>query len=511
MSKKIIILDFGSQLTQLIARRIRELNIYSEIIPFHSFIPSPDADIAAVILSGSPASVRQDESPKVDIKKILQNYPTLGICYGAQLTAQLTGGLVQASDHREYGFAQLNQLVKDPIWNEVPQSSQIWMSHSDTIVSLGDGFEIIGSTESIPIAAFKAVGNAHPAYFFQFHPEVVHSLYGSQLLKNFLIDTCKITADWTPDSFIHQTVDEIHNRVGEEEVLLALSGGVDSSVAALLMHKAIGPRLHCFFIENGLLRANEYHQVLESYQEMGLKVKGIDAKKHFYDALSGLEDPELKRKAIGRSFIEIFEQEAKAYRGVKWLCQGTIYPDVIESVSVYGPSATIKSHHNVGGLPEKLHLKIIEPLRLLFKDEVRKVGRNLGLKEEILGRHPFPGPGLAIRIIGEVTEDKVAILQKADEIYIRNLKESNLYHEIWQAGSVLLPVKSVGVMGDERTYENVLALRAVNSIDGMTAEWSRIPHEVLAKISNEIINKVKGINRVVYDISSKPPATIEWE
>lgn len=511
MSKKIVILDFGSQLTQLIARRVRELEYFCEVVPFYKSDKITEEDCHAVILSGSPASVSAKDHPSVDVRDLMSRFPLLGICYGAQLTAQLTGGRVEKSDHREYGFARLLFKKEDAIWKGIPDLSQIWMSHSDTITALGHEFEIIASTDQIPVAAYRRTAGPHPAYFVQFHPEVVHSEYGTTFLHNFLSELAGLKPDWTQESFIHATVDSIRNQVGEEHVLLALSGGVDSSVAALLMNRAIGDRLHCFFVDNGLLRQGEYESVLEGYQEMGLSVYGVDARQEFYNALSGLEDPELKRKAIGRVFIEVFERAARSFPMVKWLCQGTIYPDVIESVSVTGPSVTIKSHHNVGGLPEKLNLRIIEPLRMLFKDEVRRVGAGLGLKESILHRHPFPGPGLAIRIIGEVTEEKVKLLQKADKVFIDILKETHLYHDVWQAGCILLPVRSVGVMGDERTYENVVALRAVSSQDGMTAEWSRLPHEVLARISSEIINKVKGINRVVYDISSKPPATIEWE
>jgi len=509
--KRIVILDFGSQLTQLIARRVRELNYFCEVLPFHKYGDLTIDNCSAVILSGSPASVRSESHPHVDIEFLMDLFPVLGICYGAQLSASLTGGFVENSGHREYGFARLVQIESDPIWDQIPDHSQVWMSHSDTIQEIGPDYKLIGSTNSIKVAAFKNIKLDHPCYFVQFHPEVVHSEFGTQFLKNFLTELAGLEANWTQESFIHSTEESIKTLVGDEHVLLALSGGVDSSVAALLMHRAIGSNLHCFFIDNGLLRQDEFENVLENYKEMGLSIRGIDAKDKFYDALLGLEDPEQKRKAIGKAFIDVFEEAAESFPQVKWLCQGTIYPDVIESVSVTGPSMTIKSHHNVGGLPDKLNLKIIEPLRMLFKDEVRRVGKSLGLKELILNRHPFPGPGLAIRIIGDVTAEKVHLLQKADKIFIDILKEHDLYHEIWQAGCILLPVKSVGVMGDERTYEKVVALRAVGSSDGMTAEWSRIPHEVLAKISSEIINKVKGINRVVYDISSKPPATIEWE
>jgi len=507
---KVIILDFGSQVTQLIARRVRELEIYCEIIPFHKPVPE-DEEIVAVILSGSPSSVRDEKHPAVNFTELFNKYPVLGICYGAQLMAASLGGSVQASNKREYGRAQLKQLIADPIWDDIPVDSQVWMSHSDTITTIPENFQVIGSTESIPVAALKASNSKFPVYAFQFHPEVMHTIFGKMMLGNFLKKICGIQSNWTTKSYIDETVHRIRESVKDEHVLLALSGGVDSSVAALLMKKAVGNRLHCFFIDNGLLRYHEYDQVLQTYKELGLDVKGIDARKLFYDELKGESDPEKKRKIIGKVFIDVFQHAAKSFPEVKWLCQGTIYPDIIESVSVYGPSVTIKSHHNVGGLPDTLHLKIIEPLKLLFKDEVREVGKALELPLEILYRHPFPGPGLGIRIIGDVTEEKVLLLQQADHIYIKNLKEQGFYDKIWQAGAVLLPIHTVGVMGDERTYERVIALRAVNSTDGMTAEFSEIPHSLLAKISSEIINQVKGINRVVYDISSKPPATIEWE
>lgn len=508
--KKVLILDFGSQLTQLIARRIRELEIYCEIQPFHTPVPLDDS-ISAIILSGSPCSVRDASHPEVDMAALSAHYPVLGICYGAQLIAHQLGGLVKASNKREYGRATLHISDADVLFEKIPVDSQVWMSHSDTIDKVPSGFRIIGETDSIAVAAFKKEDSGFPVYGVQFHPEVVHTLCGKQLLENFLKKICKIESNWTTQSFIEESISSIKTAIAQEQVLLALSGGVDSSVAALLMQKAIGKNLHCFFIDNGLLRKGEFEQVLETYKSLGLEVKGIDAKQEFYGELAGVSDPERKRKIIGKVFIDVFQRAAASFNDVKWLCQGTIYPDRIESVSVYGPSSTIKSHHNVGGLPDSLHLKIIEPLCLLFKDEVRQVGKALGLPDEILGRHPFPGPGLAIRIIGEIIPEHVALLQQADEIYIRILKEAGLYSKIWQAGAILLPVHTVGVMGDERTYEKVIALRAVNSIDGMTAEWSDIPYSVLARISNEIINNVKGINRVVYDISSKPPATIEWE
>ncbi|MEP7197231.1 MAG: glutamine-hydrolyzing GMP synthase [Saprospiraceae bacterium] len=511
MHERVIILDFGSQVTQLIARRVRELKIYCEIHPYNKFDELDKSNIKAVILSGSPASVRDNTHPSLDLNKIVNHYPVLGICYGAQLTAHFFGGEVKASGNREYGYAELINLEMDDLWEGFSENSQVWMSHSDSVMTLPAGFHKIASTSSINNAAFKKTASDLPAYFLQFHPEVMHTLNGLTILNNFLIKICSIKADWTSGSYINETIETIKEKVGEDEVLLALSGGVDSSVAALLLHKAIGKKLHCFFVDNGLLRKNEYQNVLSTYQGLGLQIKGIDAKDYFYSSLSGISDPETKRKIIGKCFIDVFEKEAAELPQVKWLAQGTIYPDVIESVSVYGPSSVIKSHHNVGGLPAKLKLKIIEPLRSLFKDEVRNVGKELGLPSHILQRHPFPGPGLAIRIIGDITPEKVLLTQEADEIFINCLKKFDIYNTIWQAGVILLPIKSVGVMGDERTYENVLALRAVSSTDGMTAEWSKIPHDVLGFVANEIINKVKGINRVVYDISSKPPATIEWE
>ncbi|MBK8955835.1 MAG: glutamine-hydrolyzing GMP synthase [Saprospiraceae bacterium] len=509
--EKIIILDFGSQLTQLIARRIRELELYCEILPYHVEFPY-DEQISAVILSGSPCSVRDQDHPDVDLQKLVNSYPVFGICYGAQLLAAKFGGEVSPSSKREYGRAHLEFLIDDPCFDGIPDQEQVWMSHSDSISRLPEHTSVIAKTDSIPVAAFKMDLGSFPVYAVQFHPEVVHTKFGKQLLQNFLFKICNLKPNWTTGSFISEQIESIKKQVGNDQVLLALSGGVDSSVAALIMKEAIGANLHCFFIDNGLLRLGEFEQVLHTYEALGLDVKGIDAKDQFYAELDGISDPEAKRKVIGKVFIDVFQMAASNFPAVKWLCQGTIYPDRIESVSVYGgPSSTIKSHHNVGGLPDTLHLKIIEPLKLLFKDEVRQVGSALGLPEVILGRHPFPGPGLAIRIIGEVNRAQVELLQKADEIYISNLRLAGLYDKIWQAGAILLPVHTVGVMGDERTYEKVIALRAVNSSDGMTADWSDIPHAVLAKISNEIINQVKGINRVVYDISSKPPATIEWE
>ncbi len=510
MQQKIIILDFGSQYTQLIARRVRELNVFCEIHPYNK-IPSIDASVMGIILSGSPSSVRQADAPEVDFLQFHTKLPLLGVCYGAQYIAQKMGGNVMASQIREYGRANLqftNPL--NPLMRDIPSDSQVWMSHGDTIKSIPADFEIIGSTDNVEVAAYQ-IKNTQ-TYGIQFHPEVTHSNDGKQLLANFLINICGCKQDFTPDAFADETIAALKLQLRNDKVVLGLSGGVDSSVAALILHKAIGKNLHCVFVDNGLLRKDEFESVLDSYQHLGLNVKGVNAKQKFYDALAGLSDPELKRKAIGRVFIEVFDEESHMIENVKWLAQGTIYPDVIESVSVNGgPSATIKSHHNVGGLPDFMKLKVVEPLKTLFKDEVRRVGRALQLPENILNRHPFPGPGLAIRILGNVTPEKVAVLQAADFIYIDNLKKSGWYDKVWQAGAIYLPVQSVGVMGDERTYENVICLRAVESVDGMTADWSHLPYPLLAKISNEIINNVKGINRVVYDISSKPPATIEWE
>lgn len=509
MTEKILILDFGSQYTQLIARRVRELNVYCEIHPFNH-IPELTDDIKGVILSGSPCSVREEGAPDVDLSLFRNKYPLLGVCYGAQLLARKNGGEVMPSEIREYGRARLTEM---PLANELTAglqfNSQVWMSHSDTIKNLPDGFEVIASTESVKVAAFR-ISNEH-TYGIQFHPEVTHSEQGKQLISNFVLNICHCSGNWTSSQFVETTVSELKEQLGDDRVVMGLSGGVDSSVAATLIHQAIGKNLYCIFVDNGLLRKNEYEEVLESYKDMGLNIIGVDARNDFYDALKGLKEPEAKRKAIGRVFIEVFDREAHKIDHVKWLGQGTIYPDVIESVSVKGPSATIKSHHNVGGLPETMKLKVVEPLNTLFKDEVRNVGRTLGIHQNILGRHPFPGPGLGIRILGDITPEKVRILQEVDHIFIEGLKSNDLYDQVWQAGSVLLPVQSVGVMGDERTYEQVVALRAVTSLDGMTADWVHLPYDFLADVSNSIINKVKGVNRVVYDISSKPPATIEWE
>ncbi|MBK8777440.1 MAG: glutamine-hydrolyzing GMP synthase [Saprospiraceae bacterium] len=510
MHEQVLILDFGSQYTQLIARRIRELNIYCEIKPFSQY--QINEHTKAVILSGSPCSVKDENPLRIPLADLLGKVPVLAICYGAQLLADSLGGEVVKSDHREYGKAQLNLVgTADRFFDGVKAGSQIWMSHVDTIKKIPSNFTLLASTESIPVAAFKSEAYMAPVYAIQFHPEVTHSLQGKKILENFLIHIAGFKGDWTPAVFIEEQVAKIKEAVGDEHVLLAISGGVDSTVAAALIHRAIGKNLHGVYIDHGLMRKGETAQVMKVYEEHGFNVKSINASTHFLEALKGVSDPEQKRKIIGKAFIDVFEKEATSLSEVKWLAQGTIYPDVIESVSVHGPTVTIKSHHNVGGLPEKLHLKVLEPLRMLFKDEVRKIGHELGIPDSILKRHPFPGPGLAIRILGDISQDKIDILQKADEIYISLLKKYELYDAVWQAGAILLPVRSVGVMGDERTYEFTLALRAVNSMDGMTAEWSKLPYEFLAEVSNEIINKVKGINRVVYDISTKPPATIEWE
>ncbi len=548
--ERIIILDFGSQVTQVIGRRVRELNVYCEIHPFNKFpfensdaesgaeasVKKIPSDVKGIIFSGSPFSVRDEKSPKICLSDYVGKVPVLGICYGAQLIAQNGGGMVEASQTREYGRAELTVAEEDePIFKDVPKTSQVWMSHGDSITELPDGAELIASTPTVKNAAYKIPSKN--IYAFQYHPEVFHTQYGGTMLRNFVKGICGCKGDWTTESFIEATVKDLKEKLGSDEVILGLSGGVDSSVAAVLLNKAIGSRLHCIFVDNGLLRKNEFEDVLEQYKDMGLNVVGVRAADRFLAALKGISDPEGKRKAIGKTFIDVFDSEAQKITNAKWLAQGTIYPDVIESSSVKGPSATIKSHHNVGGLPEKMNLKIVEPLRSLFKDEVRRTGRALGIKRELISRHPFPGPGLGIRVLGEVTEEKLRILKEADHIFISNLRTymtelppaSNgfaaeeaetvvngkkmrpLYDSIWQAGTILLPVRSVGVMGDERTYEYTIALRAVVSNDGMTADWVHIPYEFLAKVSNEIINKVKGVNRVCYDISSKPPATIEWE
>ncbi len=507
--QKILIIDFGSQYTQLIARRVRELNVYCEIHPFNK-IPALNEDVKGVILSGSPSSVRDEDAPKPDISAIKGKLPLLGVCYGAQLLANEYGGEVEGAPSREYGRAMLTVIApEDPLMLDVPSPTQVWMSHGDTITRLPENYHVIGSTENVRAAAYHIEGEQ--TWGIQFHPEVYHSTDGTRILSNFVLGICGCDGSWSPASFIETTVSELKEKLGDERVILGLSGGVDSSVAAMLLHKAIGDRLTCIFVNNGLLRKNEFEDVLDSYKHMGLNVVGVDASERFYEDLKGVTDPERKRKIIGKDFVEVFNAEAKKIENARWLAQGTIYPDVIESCSVKGPSATIKSHHNVGGLPKEMNLKIVEPLRLLFKDEVRRVGKAMEMDPRLLGRHPFPGPGLGIRIIGEVTPEKVRILQEADKIFIDGLREAGLYDQVWQAGVMLLPVQSVGVMGDERTYESCVALRAVVSTDGMTADWVHLPYEFLAKTSNEIINKVRGINRVVYDISSKPPATIEWE
>ncbi|HPG05789.1 MAG TPA: glutamine-hydrolyzing GMP synthase [Saprospiraceae bacterium] len=510
MDQKVLILDFGSQYTQLIARRVREANVYCEIQPYNFTITHPE-EWQAIILSGSPYSVKDPEALHVNIDHMLGHIPVLAVCYGAQYVAQELGGEVQRSQKREYGKAELNILLDDPIFTDLDKNSQVWMSHADTILEIPEGFELLASTEGIPVAAFRGNRHGQPVYGLQFHPEVTHTLQGKQILSNFLYRIAGCRPDWTPDSFIQESVRQIKEEVGDDQVIMAISGGVDSTVCAYLVQEAIGDQLTCIFVDNGLLRKDEFNQVLDAYHQHGLHVIGVDARHRFWDGLNGVSDPETKRKIIGKTFIEVFDEEAHKLTGISWLAQGTIYPDVIESLSVHGPSATIKSHHNVGGLPDTLHLKLLEPLRFLFKDEVRQVGLALGVPETIISRHPFPGPGLSIRILGAITEEKIKLLQEADDIFIRNLKESGWYNKVWQAAVILLNAQSVGVMGDERTYEFVVALRAVNSVDGMTAEWSKLPHELLAKVSNEIINQVKGINRVVYDISTKPPATIEWE
>ena len=508
MSKNLLILDFGSQYTQLIARRVRELNVYCEIHPFNK-IPK-NYNFNSVILSGSPCSVNQSDAPSPELESIDSKIPILGICYGAQFLVKKYGGKVVSSKTREYGRANLSFFKdKSPLFNNVKKNSQVWMSHGDTIKTLAKNMDKVASTIDVENAAFKL--DNKDIYGIQFHPEVFHTEDGLQIIKNFVINISNCSLDWTPDSFVESSISMIKKTIGDQKVVLGLSGGVDSSVAAILLHKAIGSQLHCIFVDNGLLRKNEFNDVLKQYESQGLNIKGVNAKKDFYLSLKGISDPEDKRKAIGKTFIDIFDREASNIKDVNWLAQGTIYPDIIESVSVNGPSVTIKSHHNVGGLPDYMKLKIIEPLKSLFKDEVRRVGKSLKLPTKILNRHPFPGPGLGIRILGEVTEDRVKILQEVDHIFISGLKEFKLYDNVWQAGAIFLPIQSVGVMGDERTYENAIALRAVSSTDGMTADWCHLPYDFLSKISNRIINNVRGINRVTYDISSKPPATIEWE
>ncbi len=505
--RKILILDFGSQYTQLIARRVRELNVFCEIRPWSAPLDE-DHDLCGIILSGSPFSVRDQGSPNPDLSLVRGKIPVLGVCYGAQYLAAESGGEVYPSKSREYGRANLISIEENPLLKGISKGSQVWMSHGDTIMTAPGKFKIICSTNDVKIAGYQIEGET--TFGIQFHPEVYHSSDGQKLLSNFL-DICGCKRDWTPESFVQSTVAELKEKIGQESVIMGLSGGVDSTVAATLLHQAVGDRLHGIFIDNGLLRKNEFEQVIDIYKTLGLNVTGVRAGDRFLSNMAGVSDPEKKRKIIGKTFIDIFEEEAAKIKGASWLGQGTIYPDVIESVSVNGPSQTIKSHHNVGGLPDKMKLKIVEPLRLLFKDEVRRVGKTLGIPDKMLSRHPFPGPGLGIRVLGEVNQERIRVLQEADDIFISKLHETGLYSEVWQAFAVLLPVSSVGVMGDERTYENVLAIRAVTSVDGMTADWAHLPHEFLSSVSSEIINKVRGINRVVYDISSKPPATIEWE
>jgi GMP synthase (glutamine-hydrolysing) len=506
MLEKIIILDFGSQTTQLIARRLRELNVYCEIVPYNKF-PENASDIIGVILSGSPFSVNDSEAFKPDLSSIRGKYPVLGICYGAQYMASFSGGKVEKGDSREYGRARLRPAGRnDALMKNIGEDVQVWMSHGDTITVLPENFTVVANTKDVEVAAYRIEGEK--TWGVQFHPEVYHTEIGTTVLDNFL-NICGAKKNWTPASFIETAVDKLKKQLGGDKVILALSGGVDSSVSAVLLNKAVGENLTCIFVDNGLLRKNEFEKVIADYKHLGLNVLGIDAKARFYKELAGVKEPERKRKIIGKGFIDVFEQEALKLKNVKWLAQGTIYPDVIESLSITG--TVIKSHHNVGGLPEKMNLKLVEPLRLLFKDEVRKVGRELGMKEQLIKRHPFPGPGLGVRILGDITPEKVRMLQDADDIFISGLREWDLYDKVWQAGVILLPVNSVGVMGDERTYENAVALRAVTSTDAMTADWAQLPYEFLSKISSEIINKVRGVNRVVYDISSKPPSTIEWE
>ncbi len=509
MHAKVLIVDFGSQYTQLIARRVREQNVYCEIVPFTRKI-SLEESLKGVILSGGPCSVNDPGAPYMDLSQVLGKLPVLGVCYGAQLIAKHYGGKVATSKTREYGRAKFQPFENSSLFHSIEQDSQVWMSHGDTIMELPDGYELAGSTPSVRVAAYQH--KEWPVFGLQFHPEVTHTIEGADILRNFLHDICGIKPDWTPAAFVEETVEALKQEIGDtERVICGLSGGVDSTVAATLIHRAIGDRLVCIFVDNGVLRKHEFEQVLHQYEQLGLNVVGVDASDRFLEELEGVSDPETKRKIIGRIFIEVFQEEAHKLDGISYLAQGTIYPDVIESISVNGPSATIKSHHNVGGLTEKMNLQVVEPLKYLFKDEVRKVGYDLGLGHQFIGRHPFPGPGLAIRILGDVTREKVALLQEVDAIFINELKEKNLYDDVWQAFAVLLPIASVGVMGDERTYEQVVALRSVGSRDGMTADWSHLPYEFLAEVSNTIINQVKGVNRVVYDISSKPPATIEWE
>ena len=507
MQEKLIILDFGSQTTQLIGRRIRELNIYCEIVPYNKF-PHGDESVIGVILSGSPFSVYDDKAFKVDLTGIRGKYPILGICYGAQFMAYTNGGNVEPAGTREYGRAHLSSFDElNPLLKGLRPNSQVWMSHGDTITAIPEGFKVIASTDKVAIAAYQA--GEEKMWGVQFHPEVFHSEQGTQLLRNFVVGICGAKQDWSAASFIDTTVAALKKQLGDDKVVLGLSGGVDSSVAAVLLNRAIGSNLTCIFVDHGMLRKNEFRNVLHDYECLGLNVIGVDASQKFFSELSGVTEPERKRKIIGEEFIRVFEEEAKKIGDVKWLAQGTIYPDCIESLSITG--TVIKSHHNVGGLPEKMNLRLCEPLRLLFKDEVRRVGRELGMPEHLIGRHPFPGPGLAVRILGDITPEKVEILQNADDIFIQGLRDWDLYDKVWQAGVILLPVQSVGVMGDERTYERAVALRAVTSTDAMTADWAHLPYEFLAKVSNDIINKVKGVNRVCYDISSKPPSTIEWE
>jgi GMP synthase (glutamine-hydrolysing) len=508
MQEKIIILDFGSQTTQLIGRRVRELNIYCEIVPYNKF-PADDADVIGVILSGSPFSVYDEKAFRTDLSAICSRYPVLGICYGAQLLSYSNGGKVEGAPSREYGRAKLAKVQSDdPLLTDIEVGAQVWMSHGDTITALPEGYNIIASTDDVPCAAFRA-GNGAKIWGVQFHPEVFHSTCGTQLLRNFTVGICGASQSWTPESFIDTTVAALREQIGSDKVVLGLSGGVDSSVAAVLLNRAIGKQLTCIFVDHGMLRKDEFKEVMRDYECLGLNVIGVDASAKFFSELAGVTEPERKRKIIGKGFIDVFDEEARKISDVRWLGQGTIYPDCIESLSITG--TVIKSHHNVGGLPEKMNLKLCEPLRLLFKDEVRAVGRSLGMPEHLITRHPFPGPGLAVRILGDITPEKVSILQEADRIFIDGLRRHGLYDKVWQAGVILLPVQSVGVMGDERTYERAVALRAVTSTDAMTADWAHLPYEFMAEVSNEIINKVRGINRVCYDISSKPPATIEWE